>query len=471
MPKTGDRVRARPAGADEVIPDENILDWDPYDGPTEDLVGTLEIRRVGGGGLVPEYDQYLVDGRLADPATVEPVATEAMRARSATLSVIVGGLAKPMADKGAQRHDPRTGRYVSKGGSGTGGSGGSAGKSAGSAGKTAARKVPKKTGSTALTAEDKRQKQLAQLAEARRAAAEKRAAGTLKPREPKAKNPKVLTDDPTTYTRNWTERVPKETGWDHPVPVKEFSVLPGSTMRMPDGSWHASPAYVVHDGWAFRVNGKAYLVESSPHIIDNKAAAARRGKEMAAQFEGTVPKHLHKYQDGFAFLEGRNPADPAWAVRYRRPDFRSVAVAGDGTTTVFGGRMISRASMVHELGHNIDYGEGRGYGQHLSDKPTWTTAQKSDARLGDAVDRRANLYPSTPPGWQSHDIRLGDPAGVSSYGRAAKAEDFAESVRLFLTDKAGIPIATHRDTGQSMTFKDLFPARAKLIARYLKMEP
>jgi hypothetical protein len=62
------KVRARPAGWNEELTDEQIWDLDPYEGPTDYIEGELVVRRT------PWGLNYFVDGRCVDPKTVEEIA-------------------------------------------------------------------------------------------------------------------------------------------------------------------------------------------------------------------------------------------------------------------------------------------------------------------------------------------------------------------------------------------------------------
>lgn len=65
---TGTPVTAKRLGWDEVLPPDS--DLDPYDAPTDDLSGPLEVRLVGGRRGVPRHAQHLVGGHPADPETI-----------------------------------------------------------------------------------------------------------------------------------------------------------------------------------------------------------------------------------------------------------------------------------------------------------------------------------------------------------------------------------------------------------------
>lgn len=267
--KTGDRVRARPLGADEVIPEANALDWEPYDGPTEDLVGTLEVRQVGGGdSVVPARTQYLVDGRLADPATIKPVATEAMRARAAVLAVEVHTF---MADKPGQKHDNRTGRYLPK-------TGVSKPAETPKVAKKAAPVVPKKNTvvpkkvTTPLTEPDKRARQLEQLAEARRIAAEKRAAAKLNPPEPKKVEPKKPADVQSRVQEKLAQAPPRSE-WV-PDATRPAGAPPSATAVKLEASVRAAGAEVHNEVMArLAARGITPPKAATQHDVDKAHAA------------------------------------------------------------------------------------------------------------------------------------------------------------------------------------------------------
>lgn len=64
----GQRARARPFGWDGS---RRSLDSDTFDGDPSPIEGVYEIVRVFPADL-PPYDDYQIDGRSIDPATLEP---------------------------------------------------------------------------------------------------------------------------------------------------------------------------------------------------------------------------------------------------------------------------------------------------------------------------------------------------------------------------------------------------------------
>ena len=71
LPGSGTRVRAKRLGWDGSL--DASPDLEPYHHEDDDLEGVLEVRTVGGDDVTQEYEQVLVDGHDADPATVEPL--------------------------------------------------------------------------------------------------------------------------------------------------------------------------------------------------------------------------------------------------------------------------------------------------------------------------------------------------------------------------------------------------------------
>lgn len=71
--KPGDRVKAKRLGWNEPAGFADQNDLDPYDYPSDDLDGPLEVLEAGGDGVTPAYRNYVVAGQPADPATVEPI--------------------------------------------------------------------------------------------------------------------------------------------------------------------------------------------------------------------------------------------------------------------------------------------------------------------------------------------------------------------------------------------------------------
>lgn len=63
------------------------------------------------------------------------------------------------------------------------------------------------------------------------------------------------------------------------------------------------------------------------------------------------------------------------------------------------------------------------------------------------------------------------PAGVTTYGKSAIGEDFAESVRLYLRDAIGTGWFGSNQFVKMVYFRDLFPARASVLDRLFPGSP
>lgn len=66
----GETVTARPLGWDEELTAAEVLDHDPYDGPTDPVTGILEVVDVPGDDATGPYSLYVVGGIVVDPTTI-----------------------------------------------------------------------------------------------------------------------------------------------------------------------------------------------------------------------------------------------------------------------------------------------------------------------------------------------------------------------------------------------------------------
>jgi len=136
-----------------------------------------------------------------------------------------------------------------------------------------------------------------------------------------------------------------------------------------------------------------------------------------------LPVRFKKHTKRVLFSGQRNNRDPYWEKEYNKPGFTSLATGGDGQVVVYNWNSLDVSSTVHEMGHN--FAKGR-YGR--TDPPS-------------SSDFYAATIVEPPP---------------TEYAKAAIAEDFAESCKLFFTAPA--------------TLKDIAPRRYKIIARMMKDE-
>lgn len=218
-----------------------------------------------------------------------------------------------------------------------------------------------------------------------------------------------------------------------------------------------------------------------------------------------VKPELRGLQTGFAWLTADNPADNHWAEKYGIDGFKSAATGGDGTST-FWAVTPTVGMMAHEFGHNVDrrapshgpggrltaVGDPEGFVKtdSLPQAPataeigtppvdtSWGQARTLDqgwaerwsTLLGDKTFTEARHAPG------DHVIMFGntetDAAGTSGvptdYGRASIAEDFAESVRLYLKDRSlgrlGFLSPDPGETsGPVLRFADMYPERARYL--------
>ena len=305
---------------------------------------------------------------------------------------------------------------------------------------------------------------LADVAQRRKPRAPRKAAGSRRP----AKKPTPTTTVPpplpelTGWRPNWWLDVTADTDPDRPVPVRDLEI---------GMAWSS---VTVRSGTIHRRNGVSVLVDDA--ATSDMVPTDKVVREFFAQhreFMATTAR-AGEFQRGYAWVAARNPSDAEWAVRYNLPDFRATASAGHGGVTFMWGRADpvfgpggDRYTLRHEFGHHVDHGlRTQPDLSHLgSDTAAWNSAARRDSagyRLSSVVDytpygglRTPGLYPDP--------TRL-FPDGVTDYGRSSPAEDFAESVELYLAEGR---IGTGRlNPGAPRTriyFRDLFPARAAIL--------
>lgn len=129
----------------------------------------------------------------------------------------------------------------------------------------------------------------------------------------------------------------------------------------------------------------------------------------------TIPQEVWSATDRLIFTSQRSADDAYWADAYGRPDFKSAASGGDGTVVVYNGRPISLSALAHEAGHNI---AAKVYG-------------KTDP--GEVTAFKDGVWETIRTDFQS----IIDEEPVSPYAKINLAEDFAESIRAYVMDKAG----------------------------------
>lgn len=267
-------------------------------------------------------------------------------------------------------------------------------------------------------------------------------------------NPAELTGGQ--YRRQWWDELPKETGLDAPVPVRDYLIESSS-----EGD------YRIAEGVAYRVDGRVYVVES-PTPGASVQAQHLRARPMVEDahrvYQTEVPAEMHHHQKGVAFMTGANPGDAYWARVRGVSGFQSAATGGDGATYVWGtrGRQVSSGTLRHEFGHNLDFGNGRGHWSAFSKRAEWSDAMDGDFRLNDVGETQTGYVNATESG---HRLTPSSPKGLTTYGQQDIVEDFAESVRLYLLDRRDGYMATTLQA-RRLRFADLFPRRARLLDGY-----
>ena len=149
-----------------------------------------------------------------------------------------------------------------------------------------------------------------------------------------------------------------------------------------------------------------------------------------------VPDAISASIDYVYLCDFYNPSDTYWAKTYKIKNFRSYASGGHGTIRFYRNRMggldtslntknTFLSTIYHETGHNIDTIVGK-----ISKSEVWATAAELD-RVGSGM------------------------VSVTSYGEAALAEDFAESVEMFVNNP--------------LRMKKRFPHRYAILNALLKL--
>lgn len=270
----------------------------------------------------------------------------------------------------------------------------------------------------------------------------------------KVGNPAVVTGN----RGSWFDQLKHDTGIDHPVPVRDFEI---------DG-------YMVKEAELFRIDGVSYLVE-------------KRSKKMYASDKGTTGEMLtarsvveqfqavHKglpgaddYQRGYAWLDGRNPADAYWEKKYQQPGFESLATAGDEGVRFWNrkydikGPLDHKSSADHEFGHNVSTAAKRRVPPLDDHSEAW-----EDAVAGETSKEPIAWVPGD-LAWKRQ-IRFGRgskgaaPKGCTEYGTSSEAENYAESMSLYLNGVIGTGQSRVNGPTINLYFRDIWPKRAALF--------
>lgn len=221
----------------------------------------------------------------------------------------------------------------------------------------------------------------------------------------------------------------------------------------------------IQSGIVTRRNGVSYLMETQPGEVVTQAVKDQFEKDIAksqAVLSSLPDPGAAKYQKGVAFLRQNNPHDAHWAEAYGIPNFKSAATGGNGGTT-FWNTQTTYGTLRHEFGHNLDNAHPLS-GDLGSGSKAWADAvEKDKAHSGAHHPGAQETYAG------GHPMQVGQD-GVTTYGDASKAEDFAESVRLYLKDRYDGKLAVSAD-GTELRFKDVYPERAKVLDQMFLQPP
>jgi hypothetical protein len=130
-------------------------------------------------------------------------------------------------------------------------------------------------------------------------------------------------------------------------------------------------------------------------------------------------EYLNTKTDAVYLASGRNISDSYWAKRYNIKGFRSGATGGSGDIVVYGGDPLTSDLYYHEAGHNL-----------------------------------AKAVYGTPTPTESSDFGKITTRSPTDYGQSSRAEDFAESVTIFI-----------KDVGKETQFHSLDNQRERVLER------
>ncbi len=130
------------------------------------------------------------------------------------------------------------------------------------------------------------------------------------------------------------------------------------------------------------------------------AHVARRGMEELGKVAAKMPQKLMAATRGVIFSAQANSQDDHWKATYKNFG-TSTATGGDGQIVVYSGKGMSVSTFAHEAGHNLA-------------TATWgSTKPPPDSEYGKAQVAEKP---------------------VSDYGENSPAEDFAEAVKMYVTE-------------------------------------
>lgn len=231
----------------------------------------------------------------------------------------------------------------------------------------------------------------------------------------------------------------------------------GGSLYVPGEQWNV----FVYRDIVMKVEGPAL----GPGSLG--AAMSDRIDDIKKSVDRTLELNLKGQEklEHMVWAKGRSPNDAHWEKEFNQPGFQAGAQGGNGGIWVWGSRRGDDHLLDHELGHIIGAGGSVPDSTYVGTKlysRAWDQAQDADARWsaeywsGLPSDRKQSFYMA--------DIQVGK-TGVTTYGSNNQAEDWAESVRLWIRDHRNNGLGELTD-GTRVYFEDLFPSRAKRLEEF-----
>lgn len=279
---------------------------------------------------------------------------------------------------------------------------------------------------------------------------------------PRNGNPAVLEHPTDRGNGRWWERLKHDTGPEG-LRVKDVTIQGDSD------------PYIIKSGTVYRRNGVSYLIEDGEGVIAPSTVAAQFEK-----LHESLPPDMVRFQKAYVWVQGRNPFDPFWEKHYKTKGFTSLATAGDESVRIWNrknslaGPGTMEETLRHEFGHNVSFQLAKEHGQSgpLHDSAHWHSAVHEDS---DVENRKpwmskvkvAMLHQGG-MGRESFTLRPDHskdfPDGVSSYGKSAVSEDFAEATAMYM-HKGPLGLIARDGRNVPVYFRDLFPGRARVLDR------
>jgi SPP1 gp7 family putative phage head morphogenesis protein len=144
--------------------------------------------------------------------------------------------------------------------------------------------------------------------------------------------------------------------------------------------------------------------------------------------DGWFPDSLKKHTKNVYWSNQRNKRDEYWEIKYNIPNFTSAATGGDGDVVVYNGEMLGHGSAAHEMAHNL-----------------------ANVIYGD----------TTPPRTSDFGKAAFNTKSPTEYGNSSDAEDFAESMRLYIRINNGLENESTKD------FRENYPDRYRIMQKLI----